>query len=136
MNKLILLLFLVSLLGCKEKSLSPEELQPLIGKWRLSAVQSNGKDWEYVTQSGQHQFEIRYDGVILDQNGLPTCCAPKFLKVNGKLFTIEPKESLPNNPSCALIKCAACETWDIDLKANTFILSSCLGNNRNRFEKI
>lgn len=136
MKKLILVLFLVSLLGCKEKSLSPEELQPLVGKWRLSAVQPNGKDWEFVTQSGQHQFEIRYDGVILDSNGLPACCSPKSLKVNGKLFTIEPKESLPNNPQCALVNCIACEIWDIDLQGNTFILSSCLGNNRNRFEKI
>jgi hypothetical protein len=136
MKKLILVLFLVGLFGCKEKQLSPEELQPLVGKWRLSAVQPTGKNWEYVTQSGQYQFEIRYDGVILDANGLPACCAPKSLKVNGKLFTIEPKESLPNNPLCALVSCAACETWDIDLQNDTLIVSYCEGSGRNRFVRM
>lgn len=136
MKNILLLLLFVSSFSCKEKQLTPEELQPLVGKWRLSAVQQEGKDWEVVTQSGQHQFEIRYDGVILDSNGLPNCCSPKSLKVNGKLFPIEPKESLPNNPTCALVNCFACETWDIDLQGNTLVLSSCLGANRSRYEKL
>jgi hypothetical protein len=135
-NSLLLLLF-VSLFSCKEKQLTPEDIKPSVGKWRLTAVQPVGKnEWELVTQSGQHQFEIRYDGVILDATGLPQCCGPKFLKVNGKLFTIEPKESLPNNPLCAFVSCAFCETWEMDLQENILIINYCQGLGRSRYEKI
>ncbi|NBB18089.1 hypothetical protein GVN20_01870 [Runella sp. CRIBMP] len=137
MKNLLLLVFLVGMVGCREKALSPEELQPLVGKWRLSAVQPTGKnEWEDVTQSSQYQFEIRYDGVILDQNSLPACCAPKYLSVNGKTFTIVPKESLPNNPQCALVSCLACDTWNMDLQGDKLIVSYCEGSGRNRFVKL
>ena len=134
-KNLLLLLIFVSLVGCNEKHLSPEEIQPLVGKWRLDAVEpaEDVKRWETVPLKNAYYFEVRYDGVILDANGLPACCAPKYLKINQKQFTIEPKESLPTNPQCALVLCAACDTWNMDLQGDTLIVTYCEGSGRNRF---
>ncbi len=136
MKNILLLFLFIGFFSCKEKELTPEDIKPLVGNWRITATQPAGKnEWEYVTQSSQHQFEIRYDGVILDPNGLPACCGPKFLNVNGKRFTIVPKESLPDNPVCALVNCAACETWHMDLKEDVLTISYCNGLGRSRFAK-
>ncbi len=134
-KNLLLLLIFVSLVGCNEKHLSPEEIQPLVGKWRLDAVEpaEEVKRWETVPLKNAYYLEVRYDGVILDANGLPACCAPKYLKINQKQFTIEPKESLPTNPQCALVLCAACDTWNMDLQGDTLIVTYCEGSGRNRF---
>lgn len=137
MRNILLVLFLAGLFSCKEKQLSPEELQPLVGKWRVTAIQPAGKtEWEFVTQSGQHQFEIRYDGVILGPDGLPICCGPKYLKVNGKVFTIVPKEGLPDNPLCALVNCVGCDTLDMDLQGDVLTTNTCNGSGRSRYERI
>lgn len=137
MKNIVWLLLFVGLFSCKEKQLTPEDIKPLVGKWRLTAVQPVGKnEWEFVTQSGQHQFEIRYDGVVLYPDGLPMCCGPKYLKVNGKVFTIVPKEGLPNNPLCALVNCVGCETLDMDLQGEVLITGTCNGSGRSQFEKI
>jgi hypothetical protein len=138
MKNFLSLLIFVSLVGCNKKHLSPEEIRPLVGKWRLDAVEpaETVKRWETVLQKDAYYFEIRYDGVILDANGLPACCAPKYLKMNQKLFLIEPKESLPQNPKCALVLCLACDTWNLDLQGDTLIMSYCTSEGRNRFVRM
>jgi hypothetical protein len=138
MKNFLLLLVFVSLAGCKERDLSPEEIQPLVGKWRLDAVEpaEDVKRWEIVPPKNAYLFEIRYDGVILDANGLPACCAPKYLKKGKKVFLIEPKEALPQNPQCALVSCLACDTWNMDLQGDTLIVSYCSGSGRNRFVRM
>lgn len=138
MKNLLLLVIFVSLVGCNEKRLSPEDIQPLVGKWRLDAVENanDGKGWETVPLKNAYYFEVRYDGVILDANGLPACCAPKYLNMNRKWFTIEPKETLPFNPECIAVSCLACDTWNLDLQGDTLIVSYCEGKGRNRFVRI
>ena len=105
MKNFLLLLILASLVGCNEKNLSPEDIQPMLGPWRLEAVEhaQEVKSWEIVPLENTYYFKIRYDGVILDANGLPACCAPKYLNINQKRFTIEPEETLPSNPQCAVL---------------------------------
>ena len=138
MKNLLLLLVLLSLIGCKEKKLSPEAIQPLVGKWRLDAVEpaEDVKRWEIVPLKNAYYFEVRYDGVILDANGLPACCAPKYLKMNQKTFLIEPKETLAPNPQCALVLCVTCDTWNMELQNDTLIVSYCTGSGRNRFVRM
>ena len=138
MKNVVWVFFLVlGVFSCKEKQLTPEEIQPLVGKWRVTAIErADKKEWEYVTQSGQHQFEIRYDGVVLDSKGLSTCCGPLYLTINGKKFSIVPKETVPDNPICALINCVYCETWNMDLQDNVLTISYCNGLARVRYVKI
>ncbi|MFN3379164.1 MAG: hypothetical protein ACK41O_06885, partial [Runella zeae] len=64
--------------------------------------------------------------------GLPACCAPSSLLFNGQKFVIEPKESLPQNPRCALVLCMACDTWDMNLQNDTLIVRYC-SSAGNRF---
>jgi hypothetical protein len=138
MKAILALIVLVSLLGCSEKHLSPEEIQPLVGRWRLDAIEPSGegKQWEIVPVQNAYYFQVRYDGVILDDNGLPACCAPQYLKMNQKLFEIAPKEPLALNPQCALVLCLACDTWQIDLQGDTLIVSYCDVKGRNRFVRM
>ncbi|MFN8345455.1 MAG: hypothetical protein U0X91_10650 [Spirosomataceae bacterium] len=138
MKNILLLLFLMGLFSCKEQHLSPEEIQPLVGRWRLDAIDPSGQgsQWESVPLKNAYYFQVRYDGVILEDNGLPACCAPKYLKLNQKLFTIEPKEALTANPQCALVLCLACDTWNIELTGDTLIVSYCDVKGRNRFVRM
>ncbi|WP_428667992.1 hypothetical protein [Runella sp.] len=137
MKPILLLLFLAVLVGCKEKYLAPEDIQPLVGTWRLEA-EERGEDvkrWEPVAQNNSYSFTVRYDGVILAANGFQVCCAPKYLKMNQKLFAIEPKEKLPFNPECIAVSCLACDTWDMDLQGDTLIVNYC-GSVRSRFVRM
>ncbi|MBB3838621.1 hypothetical protein FHS57_002627 [Runella defluvii] len=124
--------------SCKEKQLTPEEIQPLVGKWKLDAIEPAGdvRKWESVASKDGYVFEIRYDGVILDANGLPACCVPSYLVYQGNKFTIEPKEKLAPNPSCALVLCMACDTWYLELENGQLITNACNSGGRNRFTRL
>lgn len=137
MKHIVLVLFLAVTVGCKEKYLAPEDIQPLVGTWRLDAIEpaEDVKRWEIVPLKDAYSFKIRYDGVILDANGLPACCAPNYLKTDNKVFQIEPKEALPQNPQCALVLCLACDTWNMDVQGDTLIVSYCTSG-RNRFVRM
>lgn len=138
MKNIVWIFFLVlGIFSCKEKHLSPEDIKPLVGKWQATAIErAEKKEWEYITQNGQNHLEIRYDGVILDANGLPMCCSPRYLNLNGKRFSIVPKERVPDNSICALVNCAYCETWNMDLQNDVLTVSHCKGLGRVRYIKI
>ncbi|WP_428655477.1 hypothetical protein [Runella sp.] len=129
------LLFLVTV-SCREKTPTPPEtLAPLVGKWRLDAYErtENGKKvWKAVDPQSTSFLSFRFDGVVLDSKGLPSCCAPGSLTINGKEFKIIPQAALPENPSCAYIDCISCATMDIELTGDTFIQHSCFGS-RSRY---
>lgn len=121
--------------GCKKEKLGPEEIKPLVGRWNLEAVEFKGpiKQWEPLPATQSDAFQIRYDGVVLTKDGLGTCCGPKSLTLNQKVFSIKPKEAIPRNPQCDLIDCLGCETFELELKNDTLIASSCFGSGRRRF---
>lgn len=138
-NVVWIFFLLVGIFSCKEKQLTPEEIQPLVGKWKLDAIEPAGdvKKWEPVASKDGYVFEIRYDGVILDANGLPACCVPSYLVYQGNKFTIEPKEKLAPNPSCALVLCMACDTWYLEIENGQLITNaSCNSGGRNRFTRL
>ena len=139
MKNVVWIFFLVlGIFSCKEKQLTPEEIQPLVGRWKLNAIEPAGdvKKWEPVASKDGYVFEIRYDGVILDANGLPACCAPKYLMFQGNKFTIEPKDPLATNPMCALVLCFACDTWYLELENGQLITNLCNSGGRNRFTRL
>ncbi len=134
---ILLLIFSASVfLGCEKRELSSEEIRPLVGRWNLEAVESNEttNEWKPIIAEQSDAFQIRYDGVILNEEGLGICCSPKSLTFNQRVFVIRQKEAIPPNPLCSLVDCAVCETWNFDLKNDTLIVSFCLGG-RSRFVK-
>ena len=135
-----LLFFLVTVIlwSCDEKRLAPDEIKPVVGKWMLNSVKQGGdaKQWELITPKDATVFEIRYDGVVLDADGLPACCAPKYLVYQGKKFTVEPKKKLAPNPSCALVLCLACDTWYLELENGQLITDLCNTGVRSRYTKL
>ena len=109
--------------GCADRSVSPELIKPLIGQWKLVAYEQiiAGKtQWVDVSNGQSNILQFRYDGVALNENGLPICCGPSALRIDGQLFRIEPKGPLPNNPGCALVFCASCEEWDVKVQGDEF----------------
>jgi hypothetical protein len=140
MKKLLLyfLLFLTTV-GCREKTLSPEELQPLVDKWRYAAYEKivNGnKVWQDTDSLSPSFISFRFDGVVLDSQGLPRCCAPSALNINGKKFEIIPKAEVPRNPTCDYIDCIMCSVWSIDLKGDTFFLENCVNGLRYKYVRV
>ncbi|MBB3837414.1 hypothetical protein FHS57_001408 [Runella defluvii] len=138
MKPVIFLLLIVVLGSCKPKTVVPETIAPLVGKWRLEAYEStvNGKkEWTLtsINASTANYILIREDGVLLTGNGQELCCAPAALIVNGKRFEIVPKSAIPNNPMCALVDCIGCATWDIEWSEDTFILNLCVSSSRSRY---
>jgi hypothetical protein len=130
MKKLILFVFvLLALINCKNNGPELKNVDSLTGKWRLI---SNGQRtsagqtvWQDVPLDKTHRFIFRSDGVILDQDSLPSCCVPSALRVNGAYFEIKPKSPLLPNPTCAAVNCAPCATWDIAQQENEITIISC-----------
>ncbi|HEV7348139.1 hypothetical protein [Telluribacter sp.] len=116
LNYCLLLLFLW---GCRDREVSPEVVKPLVGTWHLAAYEEtqNGKTvWVELPAGQGYTLQIREDGVLLNEAGLPICCGPSALRINGNFFRIQPKGTLPENPACALALCATCEVWHIDVR--------------------
>jgi len=144
--KLIIISVILSaiLFGCKKSNPSSHDPDPaikmIVGKWKRVAYEKtvNGKKtWEEVDKDSQYNFMIfRYDGVILDSNGLPSCCAPAQYYVNGVVFKVVPKSEVPVNPSCAFVDCVGCASWNIEQTGNELILELCLNFPRSKFVRV
>ncbi|GAB3167819.1 hypothetical protein [Telluribacter humicola] len=113
------IIFVLLIWGCTTKEdVSPEVVKPLVGTWRVAAYEKTVNDemeWVELPIENTYKLQFREDGVVLDEAGLPICCGPSALRINGTLFQIKPATSLPDNPTCQLVNCAICEVWDITL---------------------
>lgn len=123
------LLLPILLVGCKkEKDPAPlPVIKEIVGKWRLDALEKtvNGqKVWEKVSYDPPTYLAFRFDGVILDNKGLPWCCSPETLIVNGTSFRVDPLAKVPTNPQCALVNCYSCPSWDLQRNENELIITS------------
>jgi len=118
----------VFVLGCKKDKAEPiSEIKTIVGKWRLDAYERtiNGQTtWEKVANEPSY-LSFRFDGVILDSNGLPACCAPASYNLNGVKFTIVPKADLPENKQCYLVDCIGCPSWDIGQTGDEMVVGIC-----------
>ncbi|GAB2802730.1 hypothetical protein GCM10027275_56240 [Rhabdobacter roseus] len=130
-TKYLVLALLALLLGCRrEQEVSPEALKPLVGRWQLVAYEQNQggvRTWVEVPAAEALILQVRFDGVLLDGQGLAWCCAPPAIQLNGTLIDIIPRAEVPRNLICDLADCMGCATLDLDLDADTLLLTSCNG---------
>jgi hypothetical protein len=128
---LFLLAFSMMWSGCKKDSNDDPlpEVAGIAGKWRHTETEKteNGKtSWSPVVNYDEPTYiSFRYDGVIVDNEGLPQCCGPDSLKINGVPFKIVPKSDLPVNPACAYVDCVGCAIWEITQTGDELIISTC-----------
>ena len=130
-TKYLVLALWALLLGChRVEKVSPEALKPLVGRWQLVAYEQNQggvTTWVEVPAAEASILLVRYDGVLLNGQGLPWCCAPPTIQLNGTLIEIIPRAEVPRNPTCDLVDCMGCATLDLDLDADTLLLTNCSG---------
>jgi hypothetical protein len=129
--KWLFYLILFLMISCKDEEtaqFSATRLETLAGTWRLTAEEQGfvGQiSWRDITSDSATNLTFRSDGIVLNALGLPFCCAPNALTINGKFLEIKPVEPLPANVECQLVNCPKCPIWDIVVTGNEMILSSC-----------
>lgn len=126
-------LVLVWLLSCKKERNG--DLYPALaftsvsGIWHSIEIERSSLDnkstWEPIAASKSDSLIFRTDGVVLNVNGTPRCCAPATMIINGTLLDVKPQIALPNNPQCELLNCITCPTWEISLSDDQLIIGTC-----------
>ncbi|QRR01703.1 hypothetical protein [Dyadobacter sandarakinus] len=119
-------------IACREKNMdtiqSFTQANGLSGRWYLKAVEKGvtaQKTWENVQAAEVDTLVFRNDGVIMSATGLPRCCSPNSLILNGNLVEIKPTSPVPPNPMCARVNCVSCSTWDIELSGSEIVVTPC-----------
>lgn len=134
MKRLLYLpLVLACLLSCKEDSdsgpMQALTFQTMSGRWHSAEVEKsslgNGGTWEPIAAAQSDTLIFRSDGVILNADGKPRCCAPTTLTIDGKLFDVKPTSALPANAACEFVNCVTCPTWEISWQGNQMIIATC-----------
>ena len=126
-------LVLVWLLSCKKDSfddMSPNlAFTTVSGPWHSIEIERSSLDnkstWEPIAASKSDTLIFRGDGVVLNANGTPRCCAPATMIINGNLLDVKPQTALPNNPQCELLNCITCPTWEVSLSDDQLIIGTC-----------
>lgn len=136
MNKIPILLIILLFLGCKKDKKDPEPspiIKEIVGKWRLVATErtENGKIVREEATS-ESSLIFRFDGLMVDKDGLPVCCAFGSFIVNGQPFEAKALAPVPQNEACARTSCTNCSAPLALLQdGNTLITSSsCFGEYR------
>jgi len=132
MKIFILILMGLTLVGCqREQELTPEEITPLVGKWRQIAYErttETGREWVDVTDTNVYNTLIfRADGIPLYANGKGMCCAPRSFIIGGRTFKIEPKSPVELDGICIQASCYYCESVELEVNQNEMVWNSCNG---------
>ncbi|MGV3601495.1 MAG: hypothetical protein ACO1N1_09850 [Dyadobacter fermentans] len=127
-------LVLVWLLSCKKDSDSDGvfngigTFRTIEGRWHSVEIErsslDNKSNWEPIANANSDTLIFRNDGVVLNADGSPRCCAPPTLIINGQLLDVKPLTALPNNPLCQT-NCITCPTWEMSWNADQLIISTC-----------
>ena len=134
MKRLLYIPFFIALLiACKKDSMdvyNSASFTTIEGKWYLAAIEKkpiNGgtNAWEPIKPNQADTLIFRADGVILQTDGKPACCAPGSLIINGNLLDVKPQTALAPNPICASVNCINCTTWEIFMSGNEMIINPC-----------
>lgn len=124
---------LVWLLSCNSSTDSDptvlNSFSTVSGQWYSIEAERSSLDnksvWEAIPATQTDTLIFRGDGVILNADGKPRCCAPSTLTINGRLLDVKPQTALPGNPECALLNCVTCPTWEISWNDDQMIISTC-----------
>ena len=129
MKKMLFALMIsLVLISCKKDDPEPEpEIAAIAHRWKLTAYEKivDGKKIWVPIDGEPDYISFRFDGLILDSNGLPPCCSPRAYYLNGVLFEVKPKAEVPTNSYCISVDCIGCDTWDIEQTGNELIISLC-----------
>lgn len=112
--------------------------ETIAGQWKLVADEKGiigQSSWIPVQMDSTKNVIFRSDGLPLTNTGLPACCAPKALTINGRFVEIKPVGALAPNPACATINCGNCPNWDITLTGNEMIIAYC-NTSRKKYVRI
>ncbi len=122
-----ILLVVIALAACrkKEEPAPYPGIERLAGKWKLAAYEIKGVWMENEEKKGGYEFMIRYDGVILDQDGMKRCCDPASYFINGVRFDVVPGAPVKENPECARVDCFTCENANYDPQEDGSLIYYC-----------
>jgi len=123
----------VWLLSCKKDSvgdmLPNAAFGDVSGVWHSIEVERSSLDnkssWEPIEAAKSDSLIFRGDGVVLNADGSPRCCAPATLIINGTLLDVKPQIALPNNPQCEKLNCITCPTWEVSMSDDQLIIGTC-----------
>jgi len=133
MKKLTFLLLISLALGCrKEKDVLPQQVKSFVGNWEQTAFENSKLEWVDTPTDGKPSLIVRFDGVLLNGDGLAICCAPENLTVNGVSFKAEPTSPIPYNEACTRIDCLLCQLVKVQVDKDEMIWSGCGGRTRYR----
>lgn len=124
-------LFLATLYACKSNSMDASyspQVESISGTWRLIEEEQGiigQSNWKAALADSSLDITFRNDGVVMNAKGLPACCAPTALTINGRFFEIKPATQLAANPACANVSCGNCPVWDIAISNNQLIITTC-----------
>ncbi|TLV03738.1 hypothetical protein [Dyadobacter luticola] len=135
----IFLLLLLAVMGCEKEPVEPNPLiKPLVGKWKLTAIQIEGagiKSWQDLPFDALNNIEIRHDGVILDYKQEGVCCHPASLNINGSIVLITRTLKVPDNTNC-VSSCIQCQVWTFALANEEMTLTGCVPSDVKKYKKL
>jgi len=114
MNRGILFILLgLALANCKkdEPEEIPQEISGIVGKWRSVEYTQMMRD-STVTGSIPRELSrviiFRFDGVMLEENGMQSCGTPNTYLLNNHLITVKPHAPVPTTMDCTGMTGARC----------------------------
>jgi len=128
---LTIAILFTAMFGCKSAETDVQSLAAaggIAGKWKLVAEEQGfvgQSTWATVKEDSAYNIIFRNDGLLLNSKGLPACCGPTSLTINGSFFEVKPTGQLAPNPECALVNCANCPLWDIQITGNEMTVTRC-----------
>lgn len=136
MRQLLIFIFITIAASACKKDDPDNQLNMIAGSWEPVAREElvDGKYvWKDVPPASHYILTFRPDGLITDVNGLPHCCGPNSLSIDGNLIKIIPKGKVPYNAMCELVNCIACETLVIETHSDEMIIVSACGGSKTKY---
>jgi hypothetical protein len=135
MNKLLLiLLVLFGFSQCKKDNPAPEplpEVASIVGKWRVIAYGRTVGDSLVTTPAAagdKEIYEIRFDGMFLNEKGFLPCCMSQKLVIDGQVFVPKPLAPVKSDPGCMFLDCMPCPQIKITRPvADNLLIEPCTG---------
>ncbi len=125
-------LVLFAFVQCKKENRDPlPEVASIVGKWRIveyKQIRDDSTVTQKVSNADSYLYEIRYDGVLLNEAGYVPCCLPVEYSLNGKAFTPKPATALELDPVCSYSLCAPCPEMKLTLiSPDRLTMETCTG---------
>jgi hypothetical protein len=134
----------ISMFTCTNKDMDVQNsivAETIAGNWKLVAeeqgfIGQSQSTWSAVKQDSTYNIGFLPNGVLLDFKGIPACCAPTSLTINGTFYEVKPSGGqLAPNPDCAKVNCSYCPIWEIKLTGNEMIVGTC-NSARKKYQRI